>query len=80
MRPNTTGKFFIPSGATNSTLNADGVFNMTKCGSNFSQMGGAGNGDVWVDFSASRSSALYQNGITEIRVNALLGMNLIRAF
>lgn len=33
-----------------------------------------------VNFDLSRSSSLYQNGLTEIRVNALLGMNLIRAF
>lgn len=31
-------------------------------------------------FNASRISALYQDGLTDIRVNALLGMNLIRAF
>ncbi|WP_370857559.1 hypothetical protein [Parasutterella sp.] len=29
---------------------------------------------------ASRSSSLYQNGLAEVRVNALFGMNLIRAF
>ncbi len=29
---------------------------------------------------ASRVSSLYQNGLTEVRVNALFGMNLIRAF
>ena len=29
---------------------------------------------------ASRSSALYKNGLTEIRVNALYGLNLIKAF
>lgn len=32
------------------------------------------------NFDASRVSSLYQNGLTEIRLNALLGMNLIRAF
>lgn len=29
---------------------------------------------------ASRSSSLYQNDLTEVRVNALFGLNLIRAF
>lgn len=29
---------------------------------------------------ASRVSSLYQNGLTEVRVNALLGLNLIKAF
>ena len=33
-----------------------------------------------INIDLSRSSSLYQNGLTEIRVNALLGMNLIRAF
>ena len=29
---------------------------------------------------ASRSSPIYQSGLNEVRVNALFGMNLIRAF
>ena len=33
-----------------------------------------------VNFDLSRSSSLYQNGLPEIRVNALLGTYLIRAF
>ncbi len=33
-----------------------------------------------VNFDLSRSSSLYQNGLNEVRVNALFGMNLIRAF
>lgn len=33
-----------------------------------------------LSFDASRTSSLYQNGLTEIRVNALYGLNLIRAF
>mgnify|MGYP000323343641 CR=1 FL=1 len=33
-----------------------------------------------VDFDLSRSSSLYQNGLTEVRVRALFGLNLIRAF
>lgn len=31
-------------------------------------------------FNASYSSALYQDGLSEIRVNALFGLNLIRAY
>ena len=31
-------------------------------------------------FNASNISSLYQNDLTEVRVNALFGMNLIRAF
>ena len=33
-----------------------------------------------VEFDLSRSSSLYQNGLTEVRVNALFGLNLIRAY
>lgn len=33
-----------------------------------------------LSFDASRTSSLYQNGLTEIRVNALFGLNLIRAY
>lgn len=32
------------------------------------------------DFDASRVSSLYQNDLTEIRVNALFGLNLMRAY
>lgn len=31
-------------------------------------------------FNASYASALYQDGLSEIRVNALFGLNLIRAY
>lgn len=33
-----------------------------------------------VNLSASNSSSIYQGGITEVRVNAIFGLNLIRAF
>lgn len=33
-----------------------------------------------LSFDASRTSSLYQNGLTEIRVNALFGLNLIRSY
>lgn len=33
-----------------------------------------------VNFDLSRSSSLYQNGLTEVRVRSLFGLNLIRAF
>ena len=32
------------------------------------------------DFDASKSSSIYQSGITEVRVNALYGLSLIRAY
>lgn len=33
-----------------------------------------------LSFDASRTSSLYQNGLTEIRVNALFGLSLIRSY
>lgn len=33
-----------------------------------------------MSIDASRNSALYQNDITEVRVNALFGLSLIRAY
>ena len=39
-----------------------------------------GAGDILLTFNLNRSSPLYQNGLTEVRVNALYGLNLIRAF
>lgn len=33
-----------------------------------------------ISFEASRTSSLYKNGLTEIRVNALFGLNLIRSY
>ena len=33
-----------------------------------------------MNIDASRNSALYQNDLAEVRVNALFGLNLIRAF
>lgn len=32
------------------------------------------------NFDASRSSSLYQDNLNEIRVNALFGLSLIRAY
>ena len=39
---------------------------------------GQDKGGVTLSFDASRVSSLYQNGLTEIRVNALCGYMLIR--
>ena len=49
---------------------------------NHGQVSVATSGDWKADPSldASRSSALYKDGLSEIRVNALYGLNLIRAF
>ena len=42
------------------------------------QVSGAGYGAYEKTFDASRTSSLYQNGLTEIRVNALCGYMLVR--
>lgn len=33
-----------------------------------------------IEFDPSTVSSLYQNGLNEVRVNALFGLNLIKAF
>lgn len=38
------------------------------------------NNPVDMQLDASKSSSLYVNDLSEVRVNALFGMNLIRAF
>ena len=40
----------------------------------------SGAGDLILTFDLSRSSSLYQTGLNEVRVNAIFGLNLIRAF
>lgn len=37
-------------------------------------------GDMRLLLDASKSSSLYQNDLSEVRVNGLFGLNLIRAF
>jgi len=41
---------------------------------------GSNNEPVGIALNASASSDLYQDGLTEVRVNALFGLNIIRAF
>ena len=40
----------------------------------------SGAGDLLLTIDLSRSCSLYQTGLNEVRVNALFGLNLIRAF
>lgn len=40
----------------------------------------SGSGDLVLSVNASRSSSLYQENLNEVRVNALFGMSLIRAY
>ena len=56
---------------------------LKKYSVNTPNRGAAENGSsAYVNFSlnASESSSLYQNDLNEIRVNAMFGLNLIRAF
>ena len=64
---------------------ADGtgaLFYRKSDSNNQGQVSIASSGDWKADPSldGSRLSALYQNGLTEVRVNAIYGLNLIKAF
>ena len=71
------GSKFLRSGGANDY--ASGVFKYTE-----NSDGQIGGGQYFFatnfDFDASRSSNLYQNGTTDVRVNALFVQNLIRAY
>ena len=41
---------------------------------------GHSNASAQMGFDASRVSSLYQDNLTEVRVNALFGLQLIRAY
>ena len=68
------------------TTVTNGIFSATGSFSTSHTSGGAagqttnGAGDINLDFDASGSNSLYQNDLNEIRVNALFGLNLIKAF
>ena len=49
-------------------------------GQNMATVNGTSGGAMDLDLDASKSSSLYQDNLTEVRVNALLGLNLIKAF
>ena len=61
---------FSKQGAFKNSYTSGGAQNMFKEGA----------GDLNIDFDASCSNSLYQNDLNEIRVNALFGLKLIRAF
>ena len=69
-----------------STTVENGIFDKQGAFKNSYTSGGAQNagvsgaGDLNLDFDASCSNSLYQNDLNEIRVNALFGLNLIKAF
>lgn len=69
-----------------STTVENGIFSKQGAFKNSHTSGGtqntvkSGAGDLNLDFDASCSNSLYQNDLNEIRVNALFGLNLIKAF
>ena len=69
-----------------STSVANGILTKSKAFSKSKLDGGAqgeiraGAGDAYIEFDASDANSLYQNDLNEIRVNALFGLNLIKAF
>lgn len=52
--------------------------NVTGHGPNGTATGGAGSENFYI--SAAISSSLYQENLNEVRVNALFGLSLIRAY
>ena len=79
--PNITGYMLLSS-----TTMENGIFSKQGAFKNSYTSGGSQNalrvgaGDINLDFDASCSNSLYQNDLNEIRVNALFGLNLIKAF
>lgn len=69
-----------------STTVENGIFSKQGAFKNSHTSGGtqntvkSGAGDLNLDFDASYSNSLYKNDLNEIRVNALVGLNLIKAF
>lgn len=67
------------------TTVTNGIFSATGSFSTSHTSGGAagqtteGAGDINLEFDASGSNSLYQKDLSEVRVNALFGMYLIRS-
>ena len=89
VRPNISGNFLIRKTVLSGNSQADTVaaaYDAMTVASNpnastcLSAPNPAVTGSQTVSLNASKSSALYQDGLTEIRVNALYGLNLIKAF
>ena len=87
-RPNTTGSFGIRATADASTIPQDlgvtGVFTLTEITQN-SNVSSIQPSSIYkytqgVRYNASLVSSLYKNDLNEVRVNALYGLTLIRAY
>ena len=88
VRPNTTGSFGIRATADASTIPQDlgvtGVFTLTEITQN-SNVSSIQPSSIYkytqgVRYNASLVSSLYKNDLNEVRVNALYGLTLIRAY
>ena len=71
--PNINGSLFTFGSSS------DGCFTPSS-GQIAEQVSGVGYGIYQKTFNASTSSSIYKNDVTTVRVDAVLGMNLIRAF
>lgn len=71
--PNINGSLFTFGSSS------DGCFTLSSS-QIAEQVSGAGYGIYQKTFNASTSSSIYKNDVTTVRVDAVLGMNLIRAF
>ena len=82
VRPNITGYFTFIATHDKRAASGGACFYARNDTNNQGVVSTSTSGDWKADPSldASRVSSLYQNGLTEVRVNALFGMNLIRAF
>ena len=79
--PNIKGYMLLSSTTVeNGIFSKQGAFMNSYTSGGAQNAGQSGAGDLNLDFDASCSNSLYQNDLNEIRVNALFGLNLIRAF
>lgn len=62
--PNIQGHLFVPSSASNPSLNADGALRLQKCGTAYSQIGSSGQGDVDMYLDASQSNSIFSSSDT----------------
>lgn len=60
--------------------NSDGAFSASEGNNVLNVTTKAGEGQSSMTFYANRCSSLYQDGLTEVRVNALYGLHLVRAY
>ena len=79
--PNIKGFMMLSSTTVeNGIMSKQGAFNNSYTSGGSQNALRVGAGDLNLDFDASCSNSLYQNDLNEIRVNALFGLNLIKAF